>query len=188
MREPWEHWEGRAHSGPPFVRLSQHWPCPHPGLPTTTLMGPARWESPDPGPLSPSTSVSPSVDRCPRRLSQRLCPLAVSTLLLDSDSGTLWLLSLQKGQKGICMECGRLEMAPEATGSRKGSPGWELHGWRRKQREGSDEPAQVLGAQGAGVWRMRGAYCIELGRRQQPGLTIPPSQQRPASFHLFRWW
>lgn len=46
------------------------------------------------------------------------------------------------------MECGRREKAPEATGSRKVSPGWELHGWRRKQREGSEEPARGLGAQG----------------------------------------
>lgn len=46
---------GAGPLGPTLREIVSDWPCPHPGLPVTTLMGAARWESPDPGPLARHT-------------------------------------------------------------------------------------------------------------------------------------
>lgn len=134
-----------------------------------TLMWAAQWESPDPGPLSrhPLLCLLLSPDVLGDRLSGCVLWLSLScflTLTLHPSGSSL----CKRGREEICMECGRPIVAPDAMGIRKASPGWELNGWRIKQREGSEEPAQGLGTHGAGVWRMRGAGSPELRRVQQP--------------------
>ena len=84
--------------------------------------------------------MSPSVTRCPRGLSQRLYPLAVPTLLLHSDSGTLWLLSLQKGLRGSMHRMWQTGDGTRGHRQQK-SVSWLGAAWMEEKAEGRERGA-----------------------------------------------